>query len=134
MFLIDIDTGEVIASIANEKDKHDSGVWYTGEFINKLKKAREAKRRIAALHNHPEGYPPSADDFKSMFENGYEFGIVAGANGQVYKYANKSMKITSKLCAIIHDNIDIFFRSGYDIDRAYKEVLNEIELFYEVLR
>ena len=125
MYLIDANTGEIIASIDSPADKIESGVHYTDAFRSALEAAKRSGRSIIALHNHPEGYPPSADDILKATENGYEFGIVCGSNGQVYMY-RPCEGLTKELCNMIHNKISAMVEWGADVDRAYRESFEEI--------
>ena len=75
MFLIDADSKELIASIERNEDKTDLGIAYTEEFRNSLDKAIQQGVRIVAVHNHPNGYPPSLDDISKVIENHYGIAI-----------------------------------------------------------
>ncbi len=88
MFLIDADSKDLIASIERNEDKISLGITYTKEFREALDKAILQGIKIVAVHNHPNGYPPSLDDISKAVENHYRVAIVAGSNGLVYKYHN----------------------------------------------
>jgi hypothetical protein len=132
MYLLDGDTGKLIASIDNENDKIEEGVCYTDDFKEKLKAAQDSKCNIIAIHNHPGGYPPSIDDFRKAFENGYSKGFVIGSNGQVYSYKNASLELSEKDCENIHANIVQMYDSGRDVDNSYKSIYESHGLEYTV--
>lgn len=133
MYLVDAESGKLIAAIDKEKDKIKEGVSYTDEFKQKLEKAKKAKRKIIAIHNHPQGYPPSIDDFKKAYDNNYYISIAAGANGQVYAFKNNSIPISEMDCKEIHAQIAYGVAGeATDPDRAYREVYKMIGLEYNI--
>lgn len=128
MTFIDVETGE---SLTIDSDIPD-GVAYNDEvrlFIN----ARVAgDPRIVTLHNHPNGTPPSSDDFSKASENNYLLGVVAGHNGQVYTYSYQGdTYLVSRLDAIA-DDIASLRLFGYDVDRAYKEIQEPLGMYCEL--
>lgn len=134
IFLLDMDNNNLLTSIEKDEDKIDFGILYTEEFKQKLKESIEKGIRIVAIHNHPHGYPPSLDDISKIAENHYEMAIVAGANGLLYQYYNPNMMVFSKRdSANYHDIITLNIKSGYDIDRAHKEVYNTLGISYDVI-
>ncbi len=122
MYLIDGETGAKIAAIDKPGEKIERGIHYTEEFKKKLEEAVQAGRKVIAIHNHPEGYPPSGDDFRKSFENGYSQGFAIGANGQIYAYNNDGVKLTPEICDIMQEEISLLYASGADVDRAYETV------------
>lgn len=134
MFLIDMSSNKLIASIENDKDKHDFEIKYTEEFTQALQEAIQKGTKIIAIHNHPHGYPPSLDDISKIAENHYALAIVAGANGLVYRYYNPNMTTYSEEeRKDYHDIISFNIKSGYDIDRAHKEVYNTLGVSYDII-
>ena len=86
-----------------------------------------------AIHNHPHGYPPSADDFQKAFENQYEIGIAIGHNGQVYIYRNRGIELSDQEVSIMTEDIDFMYRQGRDIDNASRMVYDGYGLEYTIL-
>ena len=41
---------------------------------------------MITIHNHPDGFPPSVDDFNSNYKNNYSLGVVCGHNGKIFMY------------------------------------------------
>lgn len=132
MYLIDAENGSLIASIELDEDKIEKGIHYTDDFRERLKKAQEEKRKIIAIHNHPEGYPPSPDDFRKANENGYSVGIVVGHNGQVYSYSNPEIELTEGDCDNMQDMISNLYSAGFDVDHAHEDVYNSVGLEYTI--
>lgn len=52
---------------------------------------------LIGLHTHPDNTPPTGSDFETAFKRRYEFGVVACANGSVYKYGGSNKYITARL-------------------------------------
>lgn len=134
MYLLDAENGGIISSITDIKDKREQGVSYTDQFRRELEKAINSGKKIISIHNHPEGYPPSADDFRKAYENRLQFGLAIGGNGQVYQYANSNLKLLEKDCDNIHSEINSLYRGGFDIDNAYKTIYDLYGLKYKILR
>jgi len=133
MYLINAKTGDIVASIDKQKDKIESGVSYTEDFKEALQKARKKGTSIISIHNHPEGYPPSLDDFMKAYENGYTDSFAVGHNGQLYRYQNKEVSITKKQCDEVQNTIAFMYKQGYDIDRAYMKEFKNLGLNYGIL-
>lgn len=132
MYLIDAETGAKIAAIDKPGEKIERGVHYTEEFVQKMEEARAAGRKIIAIHNHPEGYPPSGDDFRKAYDNGYAQGFVIGSNGQIYSYQNDSIELTEEICDTMQKHISKAYEYGADVDRAYKDIYNSYGLDYNI--
>ena len=129
IYFINADTGEVLAKqLGSEVEQ---GVTYNDEIKDLLRKAKENHIPLISVHNHPEGLPPSIDDFNKSYENGTVFGLAVGHNGQVYKYDNPHHTIKS--ADDIHNIIDMRCRGGTDPDRAYVEEYSQIGLKYLIL-
>lgn len=134
MYLIDADNGEIISAITDEKYKINQGICYPDYFKEALNNARNEKRKIIAIHNHPEGLPPSADDIMKARDNGYEFGLAIGSNGQIYRYEDCGVELTKEKCKEIHDQIDTLNGVFLDPDTQYMEVFKEYNLWYNILK
>lgn len=130
MYLIDGETGAKIAAIDKPGEKIERGIHYTEEFKRKMEEAVQAGRKVIAIHNHPEGYPPSGDDFRKVYENRYSQGFAIGANGQIYAYKNDGVKLTPEICDIMQEEISLLYASGADVDRAYETVYRSHGLEY----
>ena len=132
MFLFNMMDGTIIAK--QTESTIQLGINYSDEFRAALKKIAYDGTPVIALHNHPHGTPPSADDFRKAYENNYAAGIIIGHNGQVYMYSNKSVEISKQTAEWISNDIIFFCRQGYDVDRAYTEVNKYYDLFYSILK
>lgn len=130
MYLIDAKDGSKIASIDQPEEKHYGFVQYTDEFKEALNDAQKKQTSIIAIHNHPNGLPPSVDDFRKAYENGYELGISPGNNGQVYSYSNSSVELDLDLCEEIHSQISELLELGVDPDEAFGSIYRLYGLSY----
>ncbi len=129
MYIIDGNSGIVIASQLNAAGPHS--IDHTEEMNSAICKAHEQNIPVIALHTHPEGFPPSVDDFNSAFKFKYTLAVVTGHNGQIYVYNNPGAEI------LFGDDVqaEIAFRyhAGVDTDRAYREAYTMIGIGYEIL-
>lgn len=128
MYLINGNTGEIIGK--QTESTVECGVVYSDEFAAALKKAKSRNIPIIALHSHPEGYPPSIDDFNSAHKHDYTLGIVAGHNGQVYVYSAPKDLVDN--ADEIQEGIAFAYQGGVDIDRAYREAYKMFGLGYAI--
>lgn len=80
MYWIDIDTLEIVAAETNQKKK---GVI---KYSKRTKKAIKGRRRLIAIHTHPNSMPPSVADINSAVIHKYEQGIICCHNGKIYSY------------------------------------------------
>lgn len=133
MYLVNGKDGSKVASIDLPEEKHSGYVQYTDDFKNALNLAKEEKLDIIAIHNHPNGLPPSVDDFRKAYENGYSLGIIPGNNGQVYSYSNKTVPLDEDLCEEIHSQISMLLELGVDPDDAFQSIYSKYKLSYNIL-
>ncbi len=131
LYIIDANTGKVLGSCFDTPG--ESGIVYNEEIKKVIASAKEAKIPIIGLHNHPEGAPPSVDDFNKAHENGYVFGFIPGHNGQLYMYSNPGKTIDKEDVETIHFNIGLLCREGADPDRIYKAEYAPLGLEYQII-
>lgn len=124
-------SGDVIASVTDSVSK--LGINYSEDFKSTLADIAAKNTPVIALHNHPHGTPPSADDFRKAFENKYSVGVAVGHNGQVYVYSNTDVELSLEMADQIADEIGFLYKMGWDIDRASKMVYDEYGLVYTIL-
>lgn len=132
LYLINASDGSVFAKVTDSARK--SGVVYSEEFIAKLAERVERNISVVSIHNHPQGTPPSPDDFRKAYENGYSFGIVSGHNGQLYKYETPTSALTKEITAAMDRDIGLFTAGGIDIDRAFAMVYDAYGLVYTIIK
>ena len=100
LVLIDIKTGnEIIRISENDEIKR---IIYTTEDEKIIKEAIDIGITLFAIHNHPTGWPPTADDCVSANQRGYSEGITLGHNGSVYSYYPSEVEFTEEECDEIH--------------------------------
>lgn len=129
MTLIDIFTGDSVTVDCNI----EYGIVYNDKVKKFIADRAGGEPRIAAVHNHPNGTPPSLDDFSKAAENNYAFGVIVGHNGQVYTYRNYGMIFSEEECVSVSDSIYLQTRYfGRDIDRVCTEIYKERGLSYEL--
>lgn len=126
MYIINGNTGKIMASRIDMKAER--GISHNEEIDNAIIIALEKNIPIIAFHSHPEGYPPSIDDFNAAYDYGYTLGVVAGHNGQIYVYSNELGTVDN--ADDIQTIIVSAYSRGYDVDRAYREAYNEIGFTY----
>ena len=131
MYLINANDGTIVAKVTNTAKK--SGIIYTDEFIEKIAESKEKGIPIIGIHNHPQGTPPSPDDFRKAYDNGYSFGVIIGNNGQVYRYEAPKEELSVELVKAMDRDIGIFLAGGMDIDRSFEMVYNPSGLKYTII-
>lgn len=87
---------------------------------------------VIAIYNHPDGYPPSADDLVSARRHRYNFGLAVGHNGQVYKYYPSPRTFSLEELDNIQNLISLSYEN-MDIDRAYTDMFRQFGLKYDIL-
>ena len=110
LVLLDLQTGNIITSISDSRT--DNAISYNSEVEAAIQRALSAGKQIVSIHNHPEGYPPTADDCGSARYRGYSLGVVCGHNGAVYTYEPSADILSQADCNGIHDEI-------FDLCRFY---------------
>ncbi len=128
MYLINGISGEVLAK--QLETSVERGIIYNDEMKKALKQAKSDGVPVIALHSHPEGYPPSVDDFNSAYKHNYALGVVSGHNGQVYVYNTPRDLVDD--ANEIQENIAFAFRGGVDVDRAYCDAYKLFGLEYTI--
>lgn len=130
MYLINGDTGKIMAEQLNSEC--EKGITYNNGIKAALAKAKAENIPLIAFHSHPEGYPPSVDDFNKAYENNYLLGVVAGHNGQIYVYNAPDTFVEDT--ESVQEDIAFAYRSGFDIDRAYQETFITYGLKYFIAK
>ena len=135
LVLFDKATGDEILTIAVDDDKQR--IKYTASDNEIIKAAKEEGKEIIALHNHPTGWPPTADDCVTAHDKGYGLGITCGHNGSVNIYYPSRVSFTDDECRQIH-NI-IAEQSEYEKDinkvlRIWEDTLAEFDMIIKERR
>ena len=126
LVLLNYDTGTMLGTVFDSKK--DNQVSYSEQIIAAIQSAQNQGIRIIAIHNHPEGLPPTADDCVSAAYHGYTAGVVCGHNGSLYIYYPASRYISMDECDAIHDSVSYQcgFLNDYDeISDIWLELMGE---------
>lgn len=129
MYLINAITGEIEGKQLNALNPQE--IDYNDSLKNAIAKAKVNNFPLIALHTHPEGYPPSIDDFNSSYKHNYALGVVSGHNGQVYVF-NKPDKLIKDADGVQSDVV-FAFQGGVDIDRAHREIYKVHNIDYSIM-
>ena len=121
--LIDADTGELVHTLRTSDVKH--GMKYDDETKEKIESAKQKGRRIIAVHNHPNNYPPSMDDGSSAREHGYIGGVAVCHDGHIYTYSPTDEVYSTEDCKAIHQLIDADVIQSFDLDKIWFTYLKE---------
>lgn len=130
--IIDLIDGDLLAKETSSKS--NSGVIYSDEFNEKIQKCKDENKKYIGMHNHPQGTPPSGNDFRKAYENGYQFGVVPAHNGLLYVFETPKKPLSKQLADQITENVVQLSNSGFDVDRACKEVYDYYDLKYTIVR
>lgn len=123
LVLLDRNTGETIHKLTSSKDAF--GVRYDDDTITAIQNAQLEGRKIVAIHNHPNGLPPSLDDGSSALIHGYDFGVVVGHNLEVWTYGKTDRIYSAIECTKLHNALAENYQFMVDFDE---------NLWYDVLR
>ena len=131
LVLLDADNGTLIY---RKNNKSKNRVDYSKSLLDAIEKAKKEGKNILAIHNHPNGLPPTADDCVSAALHGYSLGVVCGHNGAVYTYKPSDIIYTESECAKIHNAISLQMQGTQveDIDKLWLEMLKLFNLDAEV--
>lgn len=122
LFLINGITGELLH--ANTLSTSRQSVQYDAATLSAIEKAHEKNIPIVALHNHPNGMPPSLDDGASAKAHGYATGVVVGHNLEVFSYSAADKVYDSGSCKQVHEALSRRIGFEFDFDE---------EIWYNVL-
>ncbi len=131
LYLINTADGSIFAKVTDSGRK--SGIIYSDEFKSKLVEVKEQGVSVLGIHNHPQGTPPSPNDFRKAHDNGYTFGLVVGHNGQVYRYETPTDGLSVAVSEAMDRDLGVFLAGGMDVDRAFELVYNGNGLKYTIL-
>ena len=123
--------GSIFAKVTNSPINRE--INYTTEFREKLQEHIDHNIPIVVFHNHPQGTPPSSDDFRKAYENQYSFSIVDGHNGQLYRYETPKEEVSKVLSDAIATEIGRMTSGGTDVDRACKMIYDEFKFKYTII-
>ncbi|MCR5006519.1 MAG: hypothetical protein K6A77_11520 [Clostridiales bacterium] len=104
---------------------------YPDEMKAIIKEYHKEGKSLIALHNHPDGYPPTADDAVSALRNHYEKSVVCGHNGVVYVVKQAPALYSLEECNVIHKEIVDQCINTVDVDKIWQKIFNQYGLSYE---
>lgn len=104
LYLIDAKTGDPIFRLTTSDVSH--GVQYNDQIEAAIEQAHNEGKEIIAIHNHPNGLPPTMDDGVSAYDHGYSKGVVIGHNLEVFTYTPTDASYTKEECQEVHDAIN----------------------------
>lgn len=91
IYAISLTSGKMISSITNQH--YFKKVIRTAKFERDVNRFVERGEKIAFIHNHPSSTMPSVADINLLLETPNSFGLIAGHEGNVYKYTKPNRKI-----------------------------------------
>ena len=118
LYLLDFGTGKIVYK--NNLSSDAQRITYTKKMQQLLS---DNPDQFVAIHNHPQGMPPSASDINAAAKNRYKRGVVVGHNGRVFVYE-------------IYEGFEIIKPGIYEKTIAkYKKLgYNEHEAQYKAMR
>lgn len=126
LVLIDAEKGTLIGMV--EDSIETDRISYNEKVEKLITKAREDGRSIFAIHNHPDGYPPTADDCESAGIRGYAAGISVGHNGNVYQYEPSFKGWSIEDCRRFHNIIALqvqYAETDDEVINTWLEMMKE---------
>ncbi len=126
LVLINKNTGDKVLTIAG--DEENQRIKYEPEHEKIIREAKETGAEIISIHNHPTGWPPTADDCVSANLRGYNMGITCGHNGSVYVYEPSELLFDKSECDDIHNMIAYESIAESDIRKVlsiWKDILSD---------
>lgn len=122
LHLIDMETGVVFYKYT--KSDQRNGVHYDDDLLKVISDAHEKGRKIVAVHNHPNGLPPTLDDGSSALNHGYDLGIAVGHNLEAWSYGKTNQLLQTNECEELHNvmNKKLQFMVEFD-DREWYNLL-----------
>lgn len=89
LYILSSRTGEILGK--NINDALDYGVSPNKSVVEAV---RNNPKNLIGLHTHPDGTPPTGSDFEVSGLRGYNFGVVACADGSVYTYKHSKQYVS----------------------------------------
>ncbi len=122
MYWVDMESGEIIASVVDSKDKQKI------IYPDHVKRLVGQSKDLITIHTHPLSMPPSIADFNSVFSNQYRFGIIVCHDGRIYKYYARE-KLEEDLQKLY---MAFYLKKGYNEEEAQLEALRKIQINYNM--
>lgn len=127
LVLLDKKTGKLIGIVEN--NKNESKITYNNKIDRLINKAKENNQDIFAIHNHPNGWPPTADDCESAGIRGYVGGISVGHNGVVYGYEPSHKGWKHSKCEDFHNTLGMhlaYCKDDNESKTLWIKIMNEL--------
>lgn len=117
LYLLDVETGKVVY-------KHTSATAKQSVSYTKKMRAvmRENAGRLVAIHNYPQGMPPSYPDINALHQKKQVLGIVVGHDGRVYKY-----QTNEGYSEIEKGSYDLMLAKVREEAQNYREEISDLE-------
>lgn len=127
--IFDVSTGDKIAEMMDSNT--ELSLRFSDAFESSCTEALLRSKRsglgYVMVHNHPNGSPPSPEDFNNAFTWQYDFGIIVGHDGSIYKYYRGTKWINEedmlRLKGEMHN--DIFL--GCSLIDSFKNTFNKLK-------
>ena len=125
LYLIDGNTGDTIFKLTSST--MIGGVQYNKDIEEAIEAAHRDGRSIIAIHNHPNGLPPTLDDGSSAFAHGYDAGVVVGHNLEVWTFKPTPKHYSKEACAAFHQSMAEGLQFEFEIDDSiWYNALNDM--------
>ena len=122
MYWIDAETLQVVCKVI------DIMVEQKIIYTQNIKKRLHKRKNLITIHSHPNGFPPSLDDFNSACLNGYSVGVVCGHNGDIFLYQSQEFMPEESYYYLIND----FIKEGYSTYVSQVKALEELSRHYNI--
>ena len=122
MYWIDMNTVKVVCEIV------DSTAESRIEYTERVKRVIKDQNGLLTIHSHPNGFPPSVDDFNSAYANQYAVGVVCGHNGDVFIYQSYEYIPEESYYYLVND----FIKEGCSTYEAQMNTLEELSRRYDI--
>lgn len=84
IYAYDLDAGVRIGSETSQRSTFSASIGK--KLSNSIEEARDARHRVAIVHNHPNSGAPSAADISSLRKKGESFGVIACHDGSILRF------------------------------------------------
>lgn len=122
MYWIDIEKHAVVCEVTNST--LESKIEYT----EKISRIVECQKGLLTIHSHPNGFPPSIDDFNSAYLHGYSVGVVCGHNGDVFVYQSNEFIPEESYFYLVED----FIKKHFNPQEAQFKTLELLSQRYDI--
>ena len=118
IYAYDPDAGVRIDSETSQRSTFSASIGK--KLSNSIEEARDARHRVAIVHNHPNSGAPSAADISSLRKNGESFGVIACHDGSILRFEQVGEPIGA-YTAITKESVGALQNAyGTDIDGLIK--------------